>query len=218
MKVTIIIPTCSSERIPLLVKAVESIQAGEYKDVHPVIVADGNPYIQDMANKKLHNVSVILNPKRIGWIASVNRVLREFDSEYYVYASDDLFFPPDCIENAMRTMLQHFPDGKGVVSIGRRHRCCFGLLGRRWAEHFPDRQVFCPDYTHYHSDTELLRTVKELGVLAYMPERESQVVHHRMNDETRILARQVRSEDHAMRDRRKEKGYQWGIDFKLIRR
>ncbi len=218
MKITVIIPTCSSERIPLLIQMVESIQAGTYKNVHPIVVADGNPHIQDIANKELRHISVILNKERIGWIASINRVLREFDSEYYIYASDDLEFPSDCIKNAMRTSLKRFPDGMGVVTLGRKTRCCFGLFGHKFADHFPDRQVFCPDYSHYCSDTELFTTLKELGLFAYAPERESQVVHHRRKDETRRFAHKVRERDYEIRDERKAKGYQWGIDFNLVGR
>jgi len=218
MKITIIIPTCSSERIPLLIQTVESIQAGSYKNVHPVIVVDGNPYIQKVANKKLHHVSVILNRERRDWIFSSNRVLEEFDSEYYIYASDDLIFPLDCIECAMATMKRCFPDGFGIVDLGRKNRGTFGLFGHKLVDHFPDGEVFCPDYIHYSGDSELCRAAKKMEKYAFPPERESQVQHFRMNDETRILARRVRTRDHEIRRRRTEKGYLWGIDFNLITR
>ena len=81
----------------MLIKTVESIQAGSYKNVHPIIVADGNQRIYEDALKQLHNVTVISNEKRMDWVFSTNRVLKEFDSDYYIYGSDDLFFPPDCI-------------------------------------------------------------------------------------------------------------------------
>lgn len=216
MKVTIAIPTCSSERIPMLIKTVESIQAGTYKNVHPIIVADGNPHIYEVANKRLHNVSVISNRERKDWVFSINRVLKEFDSEYYIYASDDLIFPPDCIKYAMATMQERFTDGLGVVSIGKKGRATFGLFGRKWADHFPDRQVFCPDFIHYAGDSELMRTVSKLGIYAFPPQRESMVRHARMKDETWRLARQVRSRDHAIRIEREGKGYMWGVDFNLI--
>ena len=217
MKVTVIIPTCSTERIPMLLRCVKSIQSGTHKDVHPIIVADGNSHIANVANKKLHHITVISNEKRIGWITSINNMLREFDSDYYVYASDDLEFPIDCIKNALRTHLTCFLDGMGVVSIGRKTRCCFGLFSKKFADHFPNRQVFCPDYRHYGSDSELLTTVKKLGLFAYPPKRDSQVIHHRRDDETRMLARRSRDEDHEVRDERKRRGYQWGIDFNLIK-
>lgn len=216
MKVIIAIPTCSSERIPLLIQTVESIQAGTYKDIHPVIVADGNQYIADVAHKKLHNVSVILNKKRIDWNASINRVLREFDAPYYIYASDDLIFPPNCIECSMETMKEKFPDGFGLVTIGKKGRAPFGLIGRKFAEHFPNRQLFCPDLVHYGGDSELMRTVNKLGIYAFPPNRESQVKHFRKKDETWRLARRIRDEDRAMFYKRQQKGYLWGIDFNLI--
>jgi len=215
-KVTIIIPTCSSERIPMLIKTVESIQAGTYKNVHPIIVADGNQHIFNVASKRLHNVSVLFNRERKDWVFSINRVLREFDSDYYIYASDDLFFPPDCIECAMVRMLECFPDGYGVVTIGKKHRAAFGLFGRKWADHFPNRQVFCPDFTHYAGDSELYRTVMKLGKFVFPPKRDSGVLHSRLKDETWRLARAVRHRDHVIRTEREEKGYMWGIDFNLV--
>ena len=216
MKVTIIIPTCSSSRIPMLLKTVESIQAGTYKNVHPVIIADGNPKIYEVANKQLHNVTVIANKERMDWVFSVNRVLKEWDSDYYIYGSDDLFFPPNLIEFAMATMQEHFPDGFGVVGIGKKGRAAFGLFGCKLADHFPDRQVFCPDFIHYAGDSELMRTVSKLGIYAFPPERESMVQHHRLKDETWRLARGVRTRDHTIRREREEKGYMWGVDFNLI--
>ena len=216
MKVTIAIPTCSSSRIPMLIRTVESIQAGEYKNVHPVILADGNPHIFKVAWEKLHNVSVMENKERMDWIFSINRILREFDSDYYIFGSDDLFFPPDCITCAIARMQECFPDGFGVVSIGKKNKCTFGLFGRKWADHFPNRQVFCPDFIHYAGDSELMRTARHLEKYAFPPKRDSSIKHSRPKDDTWRLARSVRTRDHAIRDERYEKGYMWGVDFNLI--
>ena len=216
MKVVVIIPTCSSERLPLLIQTVESIQVGSYKNVHVVIVADGNSHIQEIANKKLHNVSVLLNKERRDWVFSINRVLKEFNSEYYVFASDDLIFPPDCIKHAMATMQKRFPDGFGVVTISKKNRCPFGLMGRKFVEHFPDCQVFCPELIHYGGDSELMRAIRKLDIFAYPPERGSQVKHSRLKDETWRIARKIRGRDRAIFYKRQEKGYLWGVDFKLI--
>lgn len=223
MKIIIAIPTCSSERIPLLIQAVESIQASSYKNVHVIIVADGNLDILETVgihfeNKKSDNVAIILNKRRMDWIASVNRVFKEFDSEYYIYASDDLVFPPDCIKKAMQTMQQSFPDGFGLVTITKKNRCPFGLIGRKFVEHFPDRQVFCPDYIHYRSDTELQKTVKELKIFAFPPERTNQVEHFRRKDKTWRCAIKIKARDSEIYNKRQEKGYLWGVDFNLVTR
>lgn len=216
MKVLIIIPSCSSTRTPMLIETVKSIQAGSYKNVHPVIVADGNQRIYKDTLNQLHNITVISNKERMDWVFSTNRVLKEFDSDYYIYASDDLFFPPDCIKYAMIKMQERFPDGFGVVSVGKKHRCAFGLFGRKFADHFPNRQVFCPDYIHYGSDSELWRTVSKLGKFTFIPHRESSVRHARPKDDTWRLARAVRTRDHALYLKREELGLSWGIEFKLI--
>lgn len=215
-KIIVAIPTCSSERIPMLIKGVESMQAGSYKNVHPVILVDGNPGMCEVINKKLHNVSIISNRERMDWVFSTNRILKEFDSEYYIFAADDLFFPPDCIEYAMIKMGQCFPDGLGVVGIGKKHKCAFGLLGHKFVEHFPDHQVFCPDYIHYASDAELWLTANKLEKIAYIAHRPSSVAHLKMKDETWRIAEGFRARDQAIFHQRKEMGLNWGIDFKLI--
>lgn len=216
-KVTIAIPTCSSSRIPMLIRGVESIQANTYKNVHIVVVADGNPEIfAEVLKKKFNELSIILNNKRMDWVFSMNRMFKEFDSDYYIFAADDLFFPPACIEYAMIKMRQCFPDGFGVVGIGKKLKCAFGLLGRKFAEHFPGRQVFCPDYIHYGSDAELWWTANKLEKIAYIAHRPSSVGHHKMKDETWRLAETRRARDNVIYHQRKKMGLSWGIDFKLI--
>lgn len=218
MKITIAIPIVSYERLSLLLNEIESIKAGTYKDVHMVIVIDGNPKLYDAVGTEveklpLHNITVILNKKRCGWVASINRVLKEFDSEYYIYASDDLIFPSDCIACAMATMRDCFPDGYGVVTLGRKHKCIFGLVGRKWIEHFPDRQMLCPYYIHYASDAEHTRFAHKIGKFAFPPKRDSQVFHHRLGGETRHFARSNRDKDLALLRSRERRGRLWGIDF-----
>ena len=215
-KVIIAIPTCSPGRIPMLIKGVESVQASSYKNVHPVILVDGNPRMCEVINKQLHNVSIISNKERMDWVFSMNRILKEFDSEYYIFAADDLFFPPGCIEYAMIKMGERFPSGFGLVGIGKKHKCAFGLFGHKFAEHFPNRQVFCPDYIHYGSDSELLRTINKMKKIAQIAHRPSSVNHKQPKDETWRIAEGFRVRDQAIFSQRKEMGLSWGIDFKLI--
>lgn len=215
MTITIAIPIVSRVRLGLLLEEIKSIEAGTYKYVHSVVVVDGNPKLYDTIKKKLpsFNSSIILNKERKGWVASVNRVFKEFDSEYYIYASDDLIFPVDCIENAMVTMREAFPDGYGVVTLGRKPKAIFGLIGRKWVEHFPDRQVFCPFYTHYGADPEHSTFAQKIGKFAYPKNRDSQVIHHRLNDKTRMFSRSSRFKDLTLWHDREERGIIWGISF-----
>ena len=115
-------------------------------------------------------------------------------------------------------MGERFPDGDGIVSIGKKHRVAFGLLGRKFADRFPNRQVFCPDFIHYGSDSELFRTISIWGKMAFIAHRPSSVNHARPKDETWRLARASRGRDHRIYFKRQEMGLNWGIEFKLIAR
>ena len=218
MKITIIIPTVSFGRFSLLFKMIKSIHRGLYKDFCIVIVIDGNRKLYETIGAKVEklysrSVSVILNKERRGWVFSTNRVLKEFNSPYYIYASDDLIFPSDCIENAMITMKERFPDGYGVVSLGRKVKAIFGLFGNKWVEHFPKREVFCPYYIHYSADREHTEFMKKIGKFAYSPKRDSQVKHFRLKVETCIISRSSRSRDLILRSERKKNNRLWGINF-----
>ena len=216
MKIIAIIPSCSSGRTPMLIETIKSIQASSYKDVHIVVIADGNGQIfKDVLKENFDSLSVRLNVDRKDWVYSINKILKEFDSEYYIYASDDLFFRPDCIEKAMMIMKKRFPNGFGVVSLSKKGRCIFGLMGRKFVDHFPEREVMCPDFVHFGADSELLRTVKELNAIAYIPD-EYRVKHFRKKDETYRLAHRIRARDREVFHERQAKGYKWGIDFNLV--
>jgi len=215
MLITIAIPIVSFDRLELLAKEVKSIEAGTYKDIYIVIVVDGNRKLYEAIKKEIPLIKgeIILNEKRRGWVASINRVFKEYDSPYYIYGSDDVFYPALCIENAMKTMMEKFPDGYGVVSLGRRTKCIFGIVGRKWIEHFPKREMLCPYYTHYGADAEHGRFAKEVDKFAYPPDRKTQVLHYRINDATRTFSRKSRTKDLTLHRNRKERGRTWGINF-----
>ena len=221
MKITVIMPSCSTDRLPMLIDTIDSVRASiinSTDSIYPVVVADGNEEIYKAIKEKYkrQQIGVILNIDRRDWIYSMNHILASIKSDYYVYAADDLIFPLYCINHAVETMKKHFPDGFGVVDLGRKERGTFGLFGNKLANHFPGRKVFCPEYVHYSGDSELCQAAKKMNKYVYLPEREKQVHHFRMNDETRILARRTRTRDHLIRKEREAKGYLWGIDFNRV--
>jgi len=221
MKITVIMPSCSTERLPLLIDTIDSVRASVISatdEIYPVVVADGNTEIYKAIKEKYkrHKIGVILNLDRRDWIYSMNHILKHIKSDFYVYAADDLIFPLHCISHALITMKRRFPDGFGVVDLGRKERGTFGFFGRKLVDHFPDSRVFCPEYVHYSGDSELCQAVKKMNKYVYLPKREKQVHHFRMNDETRILARRTRTRDHLIRKEREKKGYLWGIDFNRV--
>ena len=219
MKVTIAIPIVSFGRLSLLLDEVKSIQMGTYKNVHVVIVIDGNLRLYETIKTELSlpNISIVRNKKRLYWIASVNRVWKEFDSDYYIYSADDVTFPSNCIEHAMETMQECFPDGFGLIGLTRRKKAGFGLFGRLWADFFPDRQVLCPDYLQYGADREITQFAEEIGKYDVLGKRRFRVTHHKIEyDETWKIAKEILRIDPAIRKMRREQGFLWGADFNRL--
>jgi len=216
MKVAIIIPTYN--RLESLKRTVHSISAGYHSNIHIIIVIDGNNEMRPVFPAPF--VTVLRNEKRMDWIFSINRILKETkDADAVIYASDDLNFPQDAISKAVTAMRTHFPDSDGVISL--RQNCpgvdsAFGLMGRKFIDRFPDCQVFCPDYTHYVSDVELGKFAKSINKFRFC--EDVILEHDRPTDKTRELGLTVLTADRATQNERIKKSLLWGKTFERVRK
>lgn len=221
MLVTVIVPIVSWQRYKSLFRLINSIQTGTYKKIHIVIVVDGDAELLQaitMTSKtlRLEHISFILNRSRRDWVYSQNKALKKFESDCYIYASDDFIFLSDTIERAVKIMQKRFPDGNGIVSLWKKNNAIVGLIGRKLVEHFPNRQIFCPDYIHYCADWELVLYIKKTKKLANFLKGRIQIRHVGKHDETHDFSVQARKKDADMRFNRQTKGYEWGKNFNLI--
>jgi len=213
--INVIIPTY--DRLESLKRTIKSIIEGGYKDIRIYIVIDGNNELRYTPSDSF--ITIYRNEKRMDWIFSTNRILREMDeADAAIYASDDLEFPPHGISKAMAALGEHFPDSDGL--IGLKQSCAgvdsaFGLMGKKFIERFPNKQVFCPDYIHYCSDTELGRFAKSIKKF-HMCEGVA-LKHDRLKDKTRELGLKVYGTDRATKAERARKGFLWGQDFERVR-
>jgi len=215
MKVSVIIPTY--DRLEKLKRTIKSILEGDYNKIHIFVVIDGNKEMH--LNFPSLPVTVIRNEERMDWVFSINRALREMgDADAAIYAGDDLEFPPHSISRAMEAMKKHFPDGDGLV--GLKQSCAgvdsaFGLMGRKFIERFPNRQVLCPDYIHYVSDREIGQFAKSINKFYFC--KDVIIKHDRSKDKTRELALKILGTDKATKAERARKGFLWGRDFERIK-
>lgn len=214
MYVNVLISTY--DRLELLKRCIKSIVNSDYKDVSIFVVVDGNKLLFD---KLLGEpATMILNEKRMGYVFSMNRGLREMgEADAVIYASDDLMFRPNCISNAVKAMKEHFPDNDGLVALKQAQKesgVAFGLLGRKFINRFPNNMVFCPDYIHYGCDKELERVAKQLERIYQC--REAIVSHSRLHDNTYNLAQEVRGRDREIRRMRRKRRFYWGVNFERV--
>lgn len=213
MHVDVIIPTWN--RLKLLRTAVDTILGGTHEDVTVVVVVDGNANILPVVAK--WPVAVLFNKQRRDWVYSMNRALRYTMGGAVLYASDDLEFPPDLIEKVVAAMNVHFPNGDGLVGIKTEPTSvqgAFGLMGKKFIEHFPGRQVFCPDFVHYSSDFEIGRYARVHDKFFFCDT--ATLVHRRLFDETYGLARKARQRDKGIMAQRRGKNLAWGTTFERV--
>lgn len=216
MHVNLIIPTY--DRVQALKDCVQSIMKSTYEDKSIIVVIDGN---RQMINELIDEpIAVRFSPQRKDWIWNMNRALNSFISDGIIYASDDIVFQPDCISIAVKALQERFSDGDGLVAFKwkgiENESPAFGLMGRKFIERFPERAVFCPDYIHYASDSELKRFAVSIGKFHFC--REALITHKAPKDNTYRLAREFRSKDDRLYYReRPAKGYLWGKNFGLVR-
>lgn len=215
MRVNVMISTY--DRAKSLKNTVESIFDGDHKDVCVSIMMDGNISLSRQLNH--HPARIFLNEERMDYVFSMNRLLQESeDTEGVIYASDDLVFPPYAISEAAEAMEEHFPDGDGLVGLNQNCQgidSAFGLMGRKFIERFPERQVFCPDYVHFVSDAELGAFTKSIGKFYFCS---GVTLKHERNqqDETFRLGVGMWGRDMAMHVKRYQKGFLWGSNFGLV--
>lgn len=215
MHVTILISTY--DRFELLRKCMKSIMDSDYKDISIFVVVDGNKPLFDKLLGE--SVIMILNEKRMGYVFSMNRALREMEeADAVLYASDDLMFWPNCISNAVKAIKEYFPDTDGLVvlkQVQKESGAAFGLLGRKFINRFPNNMVFCPDYIHYGCDRELKKAARHLERIYQC--REAIVSHSRLHDNTYNLAQEVRGRDGETRRMRRKRRFCWGVNFERVR-
>ena len=213
MHVNIFIPTWN--RPQLLLQTISSIGRSTYEDYSIIVIVDGNLKLIDLLIKQ--PVMIIVNRERRDWVYSMNKGLRLAVSDAVMYASDDLVFSPNCLAVAVATLKEKFPDGNGLIGINQTVVGCssaFGIMGRKLIEHFPNRQVFCPDYTHLCSDFELGKYARANNIFYYC--KEAVMNHHRLRDETWQQVEKVKHQDLQLQDQRTARGLIWGNSWERL--
>jgi len=212
MHVDVIISTF--DRLNQLKKCIKTIKESDHKDLSILVMVDGNRKI--LEGVKAEPVTTFFNDTRKEYVISMNTLLSHSKKGAVLYGSDDLEFPPDCISKAIAELEKHFPDTDGLIGLKTVSiPSAFGLMGRKFIDRFSNNQVFCPDYIHYASDSELGRFA--ITIRRFYHSQEA-IVHHvkTLSDLTTKLAVRVKPHDESMRVARIKKGFCWGVDFRRM--
>jgi len=96
---------------------------------------------------------------------------RLFNSDIMVYICDDAEFYYDTLINVENIFNKKFPDTDGVVTFKQANMqgtdSAMGCIGKKFAERYPNNQVFNPNYVSFYADTDVGDYAKKLGKFHY---------------------------------------------------
>lgn len=176
-------------------------------------------YYMDNGLFSSERFKVFLIPHHSGAVACRNYVIPKCE-DGVLYATDDIIFESNSIENAFNIFNKKFPDDDGVVGfiitkVSNYHPTGVALVGKKFIDRYPGRQLFYPGYFHF-SCQEILWHSEKLG--KFYQEKTSIVQHfhpdfHRQEmDDTHREARIHRKRDHDLIKLRQQKGLIWGFN------
>jgi len=156
-----------------------------------------------------------------------NGFLEKSSKDVLIYLNDDVEFFEDTLREIIKVFKSNFPDCDGVLGLNQvnikdpnKVKAAFGVIGIKYSDRFPDRQVFCPDYHRFFGDYELWRYAKEIGRFVFGDT--AQILHHhpvtnrKLEDETHNSVRVWLSKDRQTFKERQQKNLLWGRDWDLI--
>ena len=211
--ITIIIPT--RNRFPKLKRALDSIL--NVKNVDIIVVCDGDESTyKNLSAKSFEDIKRILIPKHKGSVYCRNYAMQNVKDGVLCFC-DDTTFRSNAVDIALKEFNRYFPDDDGVLGLRQNHQhhpAGITLIGQKFLNRYPDRQVFNPQYNLFAcQEIEWLAThygkfqmSKDILVNHYHP-----CFYPNEKDKTHIEGRITKNKDMRLIQERKQKGLIWGL-------
>ena len=156
-----------------------------------------------------------------------NSYLKDMKADALCYLNDDCELYEDTLDVIIEDFQREFPDTDGVLGLNqvnisdpRKVESAFGVIGTKYADRFPNRQVWCPDYHRFYGDWELWRHAKDLGKFYFSEVARINHYHpctnKKLEDTTHYNVRTFLKDDKVTFQRRQVFNYLWGKNFSLI--
>ena len=226
MSFDLVIPTLN--RPQKLTACLNSIVASKQDlDIHTYVYFSDKEELEDFSNRY----------KNAKWITCKytdytkcttfwNNHIKTMSAKAVVYLNDDVLLYPDTLSKLIKTYLKYFPDFDGVMGINQCNlpiektvKAAFGVVGTEYANRFPDRQVFCPEYYRLYGDMEVYLYAKSINKFHYAENVKIQHLHPdftKEKDETHRAVRKFKEKDCPIFNMRQNKKLLWGKTFETI--
>lgn len=118
-----------------------------------------------------HKIIVEEDVDKIGWVAMINKMVKENPARYYLYAADDVFPGRNFLKIAMQTMKESkaklvcLNDGKFYGATAS-----FAIVDYEWIKNIYNGNLLNPIYKSHYSDPEISLIAMAQKVYAYSPD------------------------------------------------
>lgn len=179
------------------------------------------------AVRSFPSIRITINclPCDIGTTALANAEIARTICDAVIYTPDDIEFSQSSIPNALKVLNEKFPDGDGMIgfkqsNIENDNGAAVGLVGQKFIDRFPARQLICPDYRALWGDTELKEYALSINKYHYC---ESALIKHyhpfvcpEELDRTHKRQKRHKQTDNGTRQLRQSNNFLWGRTFDLV--
>jgi len=155
-----------------------------------------------------------------------NSYLLNMTADAIMYLNDDVELFEDTLDVVLEEFPAHFPDYDGVMGLNQinikdvnKVESAFGVIGSKYAERFPNKQVWCPAYSRFYGDWELWKYAKEINRFYFCEYARINHFHPSLNreweDSTHNDVRKFLQEDKKMFRQRQTNNLLWGKSYAL---
>ncbi len=225
MKIDIVIPTRKrSEQLNLLL---ESVQRALITDVKVWVFFDTWAELSQFG-VGYNWYNKWLNMRILGRKFTPPMFLNDFlllsTADVVINLSDHCTVSEDYLKEIVKAFKKHFPDYDGVVAarvsdMTKQMESAFCAVGMKFADRFPNRAIWCPDYKVFYCDEELGLFAKSINKF-YFCEASRLTYCFRYTtpqmDNTWKWHRRNKREDVEMNRKRHRANFLWGRDFDLL--
>ena len=153
--------------------------------------------------------------------------LRTCHSDGMMFCNDDLLFYEDSIVTMIQEYTTQFPTYDGLMGIHQTNITssnklpgAFCIVGMKFADRFPNRQIMAPEYYRLYADHELWLYAKSINKFYFSSISQIQHLHpctdKKLIDNTHLDVRKYLQQDKLTFEERQRRGYLWGQDFNTI--
>jgi hypothetical protein len=143
-----------------------------------------------------------------------------------IYLNDDILMCDDTLIKISDFLEKEGTDcllglhQKNIIS-STKVRAAFGVIGKKYAERFPNKAVWPPQYYRFYGDKEIELFAESINKFFYDPSIAIIHLHpcsdYKQIDMTHVKVREYLKQDRGMFYERQKQGYLWGKNFDLIK-